>query len=85
MDTTAFTINFSFKGRLITAEIRPCCREDNIVDYAVWVDDKLEFTVTRAPNNNDRWVIALKNADDQFDDEMIQTIGAEITARNIKA
>ena len=51
------------------------------MDYAVWIDDKLLFTITREVDGNRRWVIALKNADDEFDDEMIQSIGAGINSR----
>lgn len=80
MDTTAFTVNFTHNGSSDTAEIRPCCKEDNVVDYAVWMDDKLLFTITRDAENNDHWVIALKNADDEFEEDMIQSIGAGISA-----
>ena len=82
MDTSSFTIDVIQKGRSIAAEIRPCCREDNVVDYAIWVGDKLEFTITRDQENNDHWVIALKNADDEFEDDMIQSIGAAINDRS---
>ena len=85
MDTTAFIINFPYNEGVVTAEIRPCCREDNIVDYAVYENKKLVFTITRSMDNTDHWVIALKNADDQFDDDMIQAIGARISAHEIKA
>ena len=81
MDTTSFMIELNRNGRSLSAEIRPCCREDNVVDYAVWVDNKLEFTITRDHEKKDHWVIALKNADDEFDDAMVQTIGAGINER----
>jgi len=82
MDTSAFTINFIHKDKPVTAEIHPCCREDNVVDYAVWMDDKLAFTITREPENRGHWVIALRNADDEFDDDMIQSIGTRISDMN---
>jgi len=84
MDTSAFTISFTHSHRSVTAEIRPCCREDNIVDYAVWMDNKLAFTITREVDNTDHWVVALKNADDDLDNEMIQLIGAAINDREKK-
>ena len=84
MDTTPFTIQFAHLGETETAEIQPCCREDNVVDYAVWIDDKLVFTIARRPGNDQRWVVALKNADDDFDDELVQNIGAEINKRSPK-
>ncbi|HMK04571.1 MAG TPA: hypothetical protein VK489_10285 [Ferruginibacter sp.] len=83
MDTSAFVINFQYDNKLTSAEIRPCCREDNIVDYAVWIDDKLLFTITRDSFSNGHWVVALKNADDEFDDKMIQSIGSGIDSREM--
>ncbi len=78
MDTSAFLINFSYKGKPFAVEIRPCCKEDNVVDYAIWENGKLLFTITREYGNHTHWVIALKNSDDDFDDEMIQDIGNKI-------
>ena len=49
-----------------------------MVDYAVWIGRKLAFTIARDPDNDQRWVVALKNSDDDFDDLMIQSIGASI-------
>lgn len=79
MDLTPFTVYYQHDGKWDSAEIRPCCREDNVVDYAIWKNDKLAFTITKvktAPGHN--WVIALKNADDQVADELVQVLGAEI-------
>ena len=80
MDTTAFNIQFRNNDRLQTAEVRPCCQENNIVDYAIWIDNKLAFTVTKS-HEDDRWVISLKNADDTIEDEEVQSIGAAISQR----
>jgi hypothetical protein len=77
MHTTPFNIYYEYDEGLYLAEIRPCCRENNVVDYAVWEADELAFTMTR-PAGTSKWVIALKNADDQFDDEHVQAIGAAI-------
>lgn len=77
MDITPFTIYYAFRNSLYTAEIRPCCREDHVVDYAVWIEHLLAFTITKQTDNGN-WVIALKNADDDIDYEMVQVIGAEI-------
>jgi hypothetical protein len=48
------------------------------------MNDELAFTVTKH-NENQRWVVALKNADDIIDDQLVQTIGAAIDKkRSIK-
>ena len=77
MDTTPFTIAYADDDKIKSAEIRPCCKEDNVVDYAVWSNGKLAFTVTKDAANN-RWVVALKNADEEIDDNVIQDIGRAI-------
>jgi hypothetical protein len=78
MDTTPFHINFHYGNSWLDAEIKPCCNKDNVVDYAVWIDDKLLFTIARHAKDNERWLIALKNADDEFDNALIQGIGRAI-------
>ncbi len=77
-DTLAFNIQFTHNGIEHTAIIHPCCNENNIVAYAVWQDGKLVFTITRDMVDKHHWSIALKNADDHFDDSMIQKIGGAI-------
>ena len=80
MDLNPFFIRFLYQDNWIDAKVRPCCRIDNIVDYAVWIKGKLEFTMTR----NDRsaegfgWVVALKSADNKVDNQMVQVIGQAI-------
>ena len=83
MDLTPFTVYFQYANRWDSAEIRPCCREDNVVDYAIWQHGKLAFTITRVKRDADhQWVIALKNADDEVDNELVQILGAEIDRSN---
>lgn len=83
MDLTPFTVYFQYASRWDSAEIRPCCREDNVVDYAIWKNGKLVFTITRVKTGVDHhWVIALKNADDEVDNELVQILGAEIDRSN---
>ena len=77
MNTATFLIDFQNDGKSATAEVRPCCNEDNVVDYAILIGGKLAFTITRDLDNK-HWVIAMKNSDDEFSDEMIQAIGAKI-------
>lgn len=79
MDTAPFDITYRHNGREENAIIHPCCREDSIVDYAVWQNGKLSFTITRDQENAEHWVVALKNADDNFEEEMIQQIGVAIS------
>ena len=84
MDLNPIFIRYNYHGQWKNAKIRPCCRENNIVDYAVWVQGKLEFTITK---NNDapegsQWVVALKNADNLLDNELVQIIGAEIDLKD---
>jgi len=78
MNTTPFQIRYEQNGMVEEAEIRPCCREDNIVDYAVYIQGKLAFTITRNVQQPKHWVIAMKNADEVIDEAAIQLIGAEI-------
>lgn len=78
IDSKPFDIKFVHGQTQHTANIQPCCKENNIVDYAVWQNGKLAFTMTRDMVDKHHWSIALKNADDQFDEEMVQSIGAAI-------
>jgi hypothetical protein len=80
-DTHPFDIQYFQNGRWQTASIHPCCKEDNIVDYAVWQDGKLLFTITKDMGHSGQWIIALKNADDEFEEEMIQQVGDAIAAK----
>ena len=82
MDIQPFTIRFRYNEDWLEAEIRPCCKEDNVVDYAVWMRNKLEFTVTKDKVATDEhWVVALQNADDLVDPHMVQAIGRQISLR----
>jgi len=78
MDTTPFKISYQHDGIRQYAEIHPCCKEDNIVDYIVYKEGKLAFTITRNAADNNHWIVALKNADDIIEEEMLQSIGREI-------
>ena len=78
MDTNPFEISYEHHSVIENATIHPCCNENNIVDYAVWHDGRLSFTITTDHANPSQWKIALKNADDSFDEELIQNIGLAI-------
>lgn len=77
MDISPFTVYYVQHDVMHSAEIRPCCREDNVVDYAVWENDQLAFTIAQQAGSG-KWVVALKNADDDIDEELVELIGAEI-------
>ncbi|MEO6732302.1 MAG: hypothetical protein ABIN01_13880 [Ferruginibacter sp.] len=83
MDITPYNIIYWNGYTLTPAQVRPCCREDNVVDYAIYADNKLMCTITKS-GEGDRWVVSLKNADTSIDDEIIQGIGSAIDQRNNK-
>ena len=80
MDLNPFFIRFLYQDSWIDAKVRPCCRIDNVVDYAVWIKGKLEFTLTRNDHlaEGSDWVVALKNADNKVDNQVVQVIGQAI-------
>jgi hypothetical protein len=82
-DTTTFPISYVHDGKLNHAQIQPCCREDNIVDYAVYQDSKLAFTIAHDMNSDGRWIIAMKNADNDIPDDIVQAIGSAIDKKQI--
>ena len=82
MDTTPFTIRLLYQGDWLEAEIKPCCKEDNIVDFAVWMKNKLEFTITKdRETTGEHWKVAMQNADDQIDPIMVDAIGRQISLK----
>ena len=78
MNTSPFEIQYHHRNGLTTAVIHPCCKEDSVVDYEVWIDDKLVFMATKDVEDKARWVVGLKNADDDISEEVIQSIGNAI-------
>lgn len=81
MDITPYNIVYWDGSSLTPAQVRPCCGEDNVVDYAIYTDTKLLCTITKS-DEVDRWVISLKNADTDINDDIIQRIGSEIHQHN---
>ncbi|MBA2499616.1 MAG: hypothetical protein H0V30_07815 [Chitinophagaceae bacterium] len=64
------------------AEIKPCCKEDNVFYYDVFMDDEFQFSLT---TNNDvmnsnpgEWKVAMRNADKKIDPALVQTLGLAI-------
>lgn len=78
MDIIPFDIKYQHNGLIESATIHPCCNDNNVVDYAVWQNGKLSFTITRDTDDTNYWKIALKNSDDIFDEELVQNIGAAV-------
>ena len=81
MDINPFTIQYNDGQQLREALIRPCCKE-NVVDYAVWINNKLVFTITKKKEHEHNWVVAMKSADNHIDDTVVQNIGQEIDQRH---
>lgn len=77
MDISPFTVYYVQQDVMDSVKIQPCCREDSVVDYAVWTEGQLAFTITQHAATK-KWVVALKNADDDINDQLVQLIGAEI-------
>lgn len=82
MDLTPFNVYFIHHDVMDSVQVRPCCREDNVVDYAIWEKNELAFTITPHAGTQ-KWVVALKNADDDIDDELVQLIGAQIEKKMV--
>lgn len=85
MDLSPFQLEFRHHNRMQSVEVRPCCREDDVLYYDIWIDDLYQYTITPGLINEDKpgWRIALKNADKAVDQELIQTIGVEIESHHL--
>ena len=80
MDLNPFNIEYKHKNSFFTAQVRPCCKEDEVIYYDIWLNNNYQFTITPGLVNDDKpgWRIALKNADKPVDNDLIQTIGVKI-------
>lgn len=80
MDLSPFQIKYLHKNEVESLEVRPCCKEDAVIYYDIWSDNKYQFTITPGLINDDKpgWRIALKNADKPVDIDLVQRIGIEI-------
>ena len=80
MDLSPFQLDYLHKNRVHSVEVRPCCKEDDVIYYDIWIENAYQFTITPGLINDDKpgWRIALKNADKPVDNELIQSIGVEI-------
>lgn len=80
METNPFFIEFLYKDNPELAEVKPCCRKDNVFYYDISIRNTYQFTIT--PTIDDEkgmvWRISLKNADRHVDNDLIEIIGEEI-------
>lgn len=81
MDTTPYLIGFMVNDMHSEAEVRPCCGENNVVTYGIYVNGQLAFNITKSADEG-KWVITLRNADRNYPDLVVQKIGSRIDAHN---
>lgn len=80
METEPFFIEYLHKDNFEIAEVKPCCQENNIFYYDIYVRNEYQFTITPFADDEKgmSWKISLKNADKNIEPELIDTIGLEI-------
>ncbi|MBC7830132.1 MAG: hypothetical protein H7122_20470 [Chitinophagaceae bacterium] len=80
MDLSPFSLEFEHRNRIQSVEVRPCCKEDDVIYYDIWMNNLYQYTITPGLMNDEKpgWKIALKNADKPVDQDLVQTIGVEI-------
>ncbi|MDQ6815364.1 MAG: hypothetical protein M3040_16635 [Bacteroidota bacterium] len=80
METEPFFIEYLDKDNSEIAEVKPCCQENNIYYYDIYIKNQYQFTVTPSPDDEKGmlWKISLKNADKKIEKGLIDTIGQEI-------
>jgi hypothetical protein len=79
-DTESFFIEYPYNDETQLAEVRTCCDEDNAFYYDILINNQYQFTITQLHDeeNNSIWRLALKNADNPVDPELVQIIGKHI-------
>jgi hypothetical protein len=80
MDLHNFFVEFEYQNEFQLAEVKPCCQENNVYYYDVYIQNKYQFTITPSNSNDDDflWKIALKNADKHVDPEFVELLGQQI-------
>ena len=80
METQPFFVEYLYKNDTEIAEIKPCCQEDNVLYYDLYIRTDYQFTVT--PSSDEErgmaWKISLKNADKKIEKDLVDTISYEI-------
>ncbi|MCW3082138.1 MAG: hypothetical protein JWR87_3568 [Segetibacter sp.] len=80
MDTQPFFVEYLHKDDSEIAEVKPCCQENNVFYYDIYIRNQYQFTVTPSADEEEglAWKISLKNADKNIEPELINTIGQQI-------
>lgn len=80
MDLSPFFIEYSYNQSVQIAEIKPCCHEENVFYYDVYIKNQYCFTIRPEQTSDieEGWKIALKNADTPVDEDMVNLIGQQI-------
>jgi hypothetical protein len=80
MEIQPFFIEYLYKDNSEIAEVKPCCQEDNVFYYDIYIRNEYQFTVTPSVDmeRGMTWKISLKNADKNIEKEIIASIGQEI-------
>ena len=78
IDLSPFFIEVYHLGKPVTAEIKPCCKENDVMYYDVYLKNSFQFTITPDVNDEAGWRISLMNADKEIDPELVRLIGEKI-------
>jgi hypothetical protein len=80
MEKQPFFIEYFNNDELDLAEVKPCCQENDIFYYDIYIKNEYQFTLTPSANEDNEivWKISLKNADKNIEKELITSIGKEI-------
>jgi len=82
METSSFFTEFFYKNKLVLAEVKPCCKENNLYYYDISIKNQYQFTVSPSfEREGINWKVSFKNADKQVDPALIDIIGNEIENR----
>ena len=77
-----FQVEYVIDQQRKVAEIKPCCKEDNVFYYDVWMDGEFQFSLTTNNDviypNHGEWKVAMKNSDKYVDPALVQTLGSAI-------
>jgi hypothetical protein len=87
MKPPPFFIEYLNNDNLEIAEIKPCCQEDNVYYYDIYIRNQYQFTVTPYLDKETgmTWKIALKNADKNIETGLLEVIGEEIEKHLLSA
>jgi hypothetical protein len=80
METNSFFIEYLHEDAVELAEVKPCCQENNVFYYDIYIRNEYQFTATPSADEERgmAWKISLKNSDKNIEKGLIDTIGQEI-------